>query len=436
MADFARSEHPGVQAQLDRLPRASSAGDLLTLDRIRLLCARLGDPQDRLPPVFHVAGTNGKGSTIAWLRASIEAAGGTVHAYISPHLVRFNERIRIAGRLIEDRELAPLLERVIDAGEGLDASFFEVATAAAFLAFAQAPADAALIEVGLGGRLDATNIVHPTVTGIAALGIDHAHLLGETTEQIALEKAGIAKPGVPLVLAAQDDRAAAAVVAARAAEVGAPLIRYGYDYYVDQDHGPKFYNDRSGKAVEMPAAASGYQRGNWALATAMLCHQSAITRFDAARSGDHFDWPGRFHRLSGPLVEGLRYPVIIDGAHNAQGAAHLANRPAFERYFATSRPILMAGILANRDPQAILAPFAGLIERFIALPIPGHEHHAPEALAAAADGLFGRSDSIAAPTIEAGFATLRELDADTHAVVMGSLYLVGEILRLSGQIPD
>ncbi len=434
--DFATSTDPAVQAQLDRLPKASTAGDILTLERIRALCARLGDPQDQLPPVFHVAGTNGKGSTIAWLRASIEAAGGTVHAYTSPHLVRFNERIRVAGRLIEDRELAPLLEQVIDAGEGLEASFFEVATAAAFIAFARTPADATLVEVGLGGRLDATNVVHPVVTGIAALGIDHAHILGNTVEQIALEKAGIAKPGVPLVLAAQNDGAAETVVAARAAEVGAPLIRYGYDYYVDQDHGPKFYNDSSGKALEMPAAASGFQRGNWALATAMLCHQPAVTRFDAARSGDHFDWPGRFHRLAGPLVEGLRYPVIIDGAHNAQGAKLLANRPAYDRYFATSRPILMAGILANRDPQAILAPFAGLIERFIALPIPGHDHHAPKALAAAADTLFGRTDSLAAPTIEAGFAILRELDADTHAIVMGSLYLVGEILRLNGQPPD
>lgn len=432
--DFARSDDARVQSQLDRLPKASSAGDILTLERIRELCARLGNPQDRLPPVFHVAGTNGKGSTIAWLRAAIEASGGMVHAYTSPHLVRFNERIRVAGRLIEDAELAPLLEQVIDAGDGLDASFFEVATAAAFIAFARTPADAALIEVGLGGRLDATNVVHPVVNGISALGIDHAHILGDTIEKIAFEKAGIAKPGVPLVLAYQQD-GPLRVIADHAAKVGAPLIRYGWDYYVDQDHGPKWYNDRLGGQIELPAGAQGHQRGNWALATAMLRHQSVVRDYDATRAADLFDWPARYQRLSGPLVEGLRYPVILDGAHNALGARQLADRTGFERFHRTSRPVLMAGILANRDPEAILEPFAGLIDRFIALPIPGHEHHSPEALATLADQLFGRSDSIAAPTVEGGFAILRELDADTHAVVMGSLYLAGEVLRLSGQIP-
>ena len=432
--DFARSDDARVQSQLDRLPKASSAGDILTLDRIRELCARLGDPQDRLPPVFHVAGTNGKGSTVAWLRAAIEAAGGTVHAYTSPHLVRFNERIRIAGRLIDDAELAPLLEQVIDAGEGLDASFFEVATAAAFIAFSNTPADATLVEVGLGGRLDATNVVHPVVTGIAALGIDHAHILGDTIEKIAFEKAGIAKAGVPMVLAYQPD-GPLRVIADHAAQAGASLIRYGWDYYVDQDHGPKWYNDMLGGQIELPAAAQGHQCGNWALATAMLRHQSAVKAYDATRAAERFDWPARHQRLAGPLVEGLRYPVILDGAHNALGAKQLADRPAFERYYRESRPVLMAGILANRDPEALLAPFAGLIDRFIALPIPGHDHHSPEALAALADRLFDRSDSIAAPTIEAGFATLRELDADTHTVVMGSLYLAGEVLRLSGQFP-
>ena len=435
MADFARSDDSAVQSQLDRLPKASSAGDILTLDRIRELCARLGDPQHRLPPVFHVAGTNGKGSTIAWLRAAIEAAGGTVHAYTSPHLVRFNERIRIAGRLVEDRELAPLLEQVIDAGQGLEPSFFEVATAAAFIAFARTPADATLVEVGLGGRLDATNVVNPVVTGISALAIDHAHILGDTIEKIAFEKAGIAKPGVPLVLTYQRDEVLR-VIADHAMEVGAPLIRYGWDYYVDQDHGPKWYHDGSGAPIELPAAAQGHQRSNWSLATAMLCHQSAVTGHDATAAGGRFDWPARYQRLSGPLVAGLRYPVILDGAHNAQGAEKLADRTAFERYHRTSRPILMAGILANRDPAALLRPFAGLIERFIALPIPGHDHHSPEALAALADKLFERSDSIAAPSIEAGFDVLRELNADTHAVVMGSLYLAGEVLRANGEVPD
>ena len=429
--DFARSDDARVQSQLDRLPKASAAGDILTLDRIRELCARLGNPQDRLPPVFHVAGTNGKGSTIAWLRASIEAAGGTVHAYTSPHLVRFNERIRVAGRLIEDRELAPLLEQVIDAGEDLDASFFEVATAAAFIAFSRTPADATLVEVGLGGRLDATNVVNPVATGIAPLGIDHAHLLGDTIEKIAFEKAGIAKPGVPLVINIWRESAPGAVIAAQAAEVGAPLIT---DFSVDQDHGPKFYHDRFGD-VAVPAIAMGRQLGNWTLATAMLRHQSAVTLYDPAQAAERFDWPARFQRLNGPLVEGLTFPVMLDGAHNAQGASLLANR-SFDWTRGSRGHVLMAGILANRDPEAILCPFAGTVERFIGLPIPGHDHHDPAALAALANGLFDRSDSIATTSIEEAFATLRAMRPETDTIIMGSLYLAGEILRLNGQIPD
>ena len=188
--DFARSAHPQVQAQLDRLAMLSPAGDRLGLERIGKLLERLGRPQDRLPPVFHVAGTNGKGSTVAFLRAALEAAGSKVHAFTSPHLVRFNERIRVAGKLIEDDPLAHLLTEVIDAGAGIQPSFFEVATAAAFLAFARTPADACILEVGLGGRLDATNIIkRPLVTGISDLGFDHQHYLGKRLIDIAGEKA-------------------------------------------------------------------------------------------------------------------------------------------------------------------------------------------------------------------------------------------------------
>ena len=431
MPDFARSDDARVQAQLDRLPKVSAAGDILTLDRIRELCARLGNPQDRLPPVFHVAGTNGKGTTIAWLRAAIEAAGSTVHAYTSPHLVRFNERIRVAGRLIDDRELAPLLEQVIDAGEGLEASFFEVATAAAFIAFSRSPADAALIEVGLGGRLDATNVVRPAITGITTIGLDHAEILGDTIEKIAFEKAGIAKPGVPLVMTVWKRSAAGEVIAEHAATVGAPLIT---DFVAELDRGVNVYHDNLGD-LPIPTGASGYQLGNWTLATAMLRHQSAVMNYDCTKAAELFDWPARYQRLTGPLVEGLPCPVTLDGAHNAQGAEKLAMR--WMDWCRGSRGhVLMAGILANRDPEAILGPFAGIVERFIALPIPGHDHHGPAELAAIADRLFGRSDSIAPPSIEEGFAALHAIQPTTGTIVMGSLYLAGEILRLSGQIPD
>ena len=200
MPDHAVSSSPAVQAQLDRLTALSPGADILGLERITALLRRLGDPHLSLPPVFHVAGTNGKGSTCAFLRAAIEAAGHSVHVYSSPHLVRFNERIRLAGSLVEDETLAALLAEVLDHADDLHASFFEVTTAAAFLAFARTPAAATIVEVGLGGRLDATNVIpNPVVTGIAALGIDHQAFLGDTLLAIAGEKAGIAKPGVPLV---------------------------------------------------------------------------------------------------------------------------------------------------------------------------------------------------------------------------------------------
>src|SRR6476619_8120335 len=203
MPDHARSDDAAVQAQLDRFAQLSPGRDILGLERITALLALLGNPHHRLPPVFHVAGTNGKGSTCAFLRATLEAAGKTVHVYTSPHLVRFNERIRLAGQLIEDSALSPLLAEVLDAADAHDIgpSFFEATTAAAFFAFSRTPADACVIEVGLGGRLDATNVIaDPAATGIAQLGIDHQAFLGDTILQIAREKAGIAKPGRPLVV--------------------------------------------------------------------------------------------------------------------------------------------------------------------------------------------------------------------------------------------
>src|SRR5215218_9913739 len=230
MPDFARSDDPAVQAQLGRLAQLSPVGDRLGLDAITHLLDRLGRPQDRLPPVFHVAGTNGKGSTCAFLRAALEASGRTVHAFTSPHLVRFNERIRIAGILIQDEVLADLLGEVLDAGDDIEASFFEVTTAVAFLAFARTPADAAIIEVGLGGRLDATNVIErPAATGIAALGVDHQQFLGQSLVEIAAEKAGIAKPGVPLILLAQDAEAEAAIEEV-GETAGSPVLLEGRDW--------------------------------------------------------------------------------------------------------------------------------------------------------------------------------------------------------------
>jgi dihydrofolate synthase/folylpolyglutamate synthase len=242
VADFARSENSKVQEQLDRLAKLSPGGDRLGLERITELLDRLGRPQDRLPPVLHVAGTNGKGSTCAFLRSMLEGAGLRVHMFTSPHLVRFNERIRIAGKLIEDNELAALLDEVLDASDRIEPSFFEVTTAVAFLGFARTKADACIVEVGLGGRLDATNVVErPLVCGIAGLGIDHRQWLGRSIGDIAGEKAGIAKPGVPLVTQRYPP-AAAHRVQEKAEAVGAPWIGRGalWDARLIRGHTDRF----------------------------------------------------------------------------------------------------------------------------------------------------------------------------------------------------
>src|SRR3954447_16826364 len=246
MADVARPARPAVQAQLDRLSMLSPAGDRLGLERIAAMLERLGRPQDALPPVFHVAGTNGKGSTVAFLRGALEAAGHKVHAFTSPHLVRFNERIRVAGKLIEDEELARLLTDVLDASGGIEPSFFEVATAVALLAFARSPADACILEVGLGVRLDSTNVVErPLVTAITNLALDHQQFLGKRLPGIAAEKAGIAKHGVPLVTQLYPP-AIGGRIGDIAREVGAPWLARGSLWDTVASKGKLHYRDEQG----------------------------------------------------------------------------------------------------------------------------------------------------------------------------------------------
>ena len=406
MADFARSAHPGVQAQLDRLTMLSPAGDRLGLDRVRAVLERLGRPQDRLPPVFHVAGTNGKGSTLAFLRAALEAAGLTVHVFTSPHLVRFNERIRIAGKLIEDEPLSALLTEVLDSSGGLEPSFFEVATLVAFLAFARTPADACLLEVGLGGRLDATNVIEqPLVTGIASLGLDHQQFLGSDIVSIAREKAAIAKTGVPLVSLAQLPEAETAIEHI-AGDRGATLLLEGRDWTIDPGINP--------------GLAGAHQRRNAGLAWAMLSAQDRLSiahdTFIEAAATAH--WPARFQELDvGPLTRGAA--TWVDGAHNPAAAAALAD------ILAERGPMqLVLGILANKDADAIVAALAPHALSLTFVPVPDHPHHDPEELARR----FGGS---AAASVE---VALEQLPAPR--LVAGSLYLAGEVLAANGEIPS
>jgi dihydrofolate synthase / folylpolyglutamate synthase len=436
MPDHARSSDPAVQAQLDRLGALSPGADILGLDRIARLLARLGDPHLALPPVFHVAGTNGKGSTCAFLRAAIEATGHSVHVYSSPHLVRFNERIRVAGRLIDDASLAALLAEVLDRADGIGASFFEVTTAAAFLAFARTPAAATIVEVGLGGRLDATNVVRPAVTGIASLGLDHQAFLGDTLIAIAGEKAGIAKPGVPLVTMdyPAGPRARVAEVAAAA---GAPLYPRGQAWWSEGARHSLRYRDPGFAVVtRRPRLVGAHQGRNLALALAMLRHQGALAVPEAAMraAADWANWPARMQRLApGPLH--ARLPegseLWLDGAHNPAAAKPVAQAL---RTIAKGRPVtLVLGMLENKDAGGVLRALAPQVARVIALPVPGHPHHAPDALAALAERLGVRAETAADPA-----AALDRLAADPPHVVLiaGSLYLAGTVLEANDEAPD
>lgn len=440
MPDFATSSAPDVQTQLDRLGALSPGADILGLERITTLLGRLGDPQLTLPPIFHVAGTNGKGSTCAYLRAAIEATGLRAHVYTSPHLVRFNERIRVAGALIEDAALAALLREVLDHASGIGASFFEVTTAAAFLAFARVPADACVIEVGLGGRLDATNVVPtPAVTGIAQLGLDHQAFLGNTIEEIAGEKAGIAKPGVSLVTMDYPGPVARVVNDIACANGARPVARGTHWQSTITDAGLRYEDARGVVQTPLPRLAGAHQAQNLALAIAMLRHQFALVIPDAAyaAAAEWAQWPARMQALDAGPLHDLLPPgsaLWLDGGHNVDAA--LAIRNVLQEQ-AGARPVhLIMGMLENKDARGFLRTLAHCVRSLQAVPVPGHAHHAPEALVrmAADFALFG---DCAADVPSALTAIAARADPANPPVVLiaGTLYLAGTVLAANGQSP-
>ncbi len=435
MRDFATSDSPAVQTQLDRLAALSLPQGRLGLETIHALLGRLGNPQRSLPPTFHVAGTNGKGSTCAFLRAMLEAQGCRVHAATKPHLVRYNERIRIAGKLIEDDYLAALLNEVLDAGEDLAPSFFEVTAAATFLAFHREPADACVIEVGLGGRFDATNVLDgQAACGIASLGIDHEAFLLVPEDgvpqdplcRIAFEKAGIARPGVPLVTQAYRPDMTRTIIE-QAMLVGArPAIR-DLDWFAAAGDGIA-YCDRHGELdLPLPTLAGLHQADNAALAVAMLRHQRQIEVAPTAmqRGIREARWHARLQLLGeGPLTA-LRpgRNVWLDGGHNADAGLAIA------RFFGHRAPLhLITGMLTSKDPAAIVAPLRGMLKSLSVVPAPGHEAHKPEEFAPHSD-LPVRSFSDV-PT------ALAALPPEGDVLIAGSLYLAGEVLRLNREVPD
>ena len=435
MRDFAISDNPRVQAQLDRLGALSLPQGRIGLEVIHALLDRLGNPERTLPPVFHVAGTNGKGSTCAYLRAMLEAQGLTVHAATKPHLVRYNERLRIAGKLVEDDLLADLLQEVLDLGADLAPSFFEVTTAATFLAFHRFPADACVIEVGLGGRFDATNVLDgQAACGIATLGIDHEAFLlapeeGVPTQplcRIAFEKAGIARPGVPLVTQAYPADVTRTVIE-HAMRVGAKTALRDLDWFADVDEAIH-YRDRQGElTLPLPTLAGTHQADNAALAVAMLRHQSQVTvspetmaeGIRAAR------WPARLQLLGdGPLTAlAPGRKVWLDGGHNVDAGLAIA------RHFAGAEPFhLITGMLSSKDPAAIVAPLRGKLLSLSVVPAPGHDAHTPEDFAA-------HSDLPVRPFADVS-AALAALPPGGDVLIAGSLYLAGEVLRLNAEFPD
>jgi dihydrofolate synthase/folylpolyglutamate synthase len=442
LADFAISDSPAVQRQLERLNKLSPGGDVLGLERICALLDRLGHPERSLPPVFHVAGTNGKGSTCAFLRAAIEAAGLSAHLYTSPHLVRFNERIRIAGTLIDDELLANLLAEVLEIAGDIEPTFFEATTAAALLAFVRTPADACIIEVGCGGRLDATNVVDaPAVCGIAQLALDHQAMLGSSLEVIASEKAGIAKAGVPLVTQLYPERIAARIGAAAAA-AGAIWLPRGGEWDVAAYQQQLHYRDGFGRLdLPLPRMHGQHQAMNAGLAVAMLRHQQAVRIPESAirAAMGWADWPARLQRLSagplqGVLPEGSE--LWLDGGHNPAAARAIAD--FFRGHVPADRPFhIILGLLENKEPNGVIRAFRGRSSTLHGVPVPHHAHHSPASLAAAAREA-GMSGMPAADVREALEWIARHADR-THppvVLILGSLYLAGEVLRDNDQAPS
>ena len=406
----------------------------LSLERMWRILAALGHPERHLPPVIHVAGTNGKGSTIAFLRAALEAAGQRVHVYTSPHLVRFNERIRLAGALIDDAALLALLEEVEDANTGAPITIFEITTAAALLAFSRTPADVLLLEVGLGGRLDATNVVaQPQVTAITPVSMDHIDFLGETIEAIAAEKAGILKRGRPAVIGPQGD-VALDVLERQARRVGAPAFVHGQHWHVRAENGRLVYEDEEGLLdLPLPRLEGRHQIDNAGLAIACL----RAGRFDLPASAleammMQVDWPARLQRLThGPLVELLPAgtELWLDGSHNPDGGRVLATALA-DLSDRVPRPLVaVMGMLATKDPAGFLNHLKGLVGQVLTVDIPGQAKAIPAAELARIAGDLGFAAE-AAGSIEAALRVAG--DGSQRVLITGSLYLAGHVLDLNG----
>lgn len=415
----------------------------LVLDRILRLLHELGDPHLHLPPVIHVAGTNGKGSACAFTRAMLEAQGLRVHTHTSPHLVRFHERIRLNGRLIGEEALVSLLEEVEQVNRGRPITFFEITACAMFLAFARYPADAVVLEVGLGGRYDATNVVpHPAMTVIQPVGLDHREFLGDSLAGIAAEKAGIIKQGVPLVVGPQSDEARE-VILNIADRLGVAVHAFGQDFVSRPENGRMVYEDQDGLLdLPLPKLVGRHQIENAGVAIAALRHAGLGWGQDAAieKGLGSVEWPARLQRLThGPLVEAAPRgaEIWLDGGHNPHGA-EAVSRAVADMEEHGERPLYMiCGMLANKDALSYLRCFEGLARQIATVTIPG------EAASLGAGALYDiarKAGLDAAPAEDLDDAMLQvnawsrldEGDVPPRILICGSLYLAGVVLRENG----
>jgi dihydrofolate synthase/folylpolyglutamate synthase len=400
----------------------------LTLDRVERLLAALGHPERALPPVVHIAGTNGKGSTQAMIRAGLEASGLRVHAYTSPHLARFHERIRLAGALIEEQALLALLDECITAN-GPDAiTFFEATTCAAMLAFSRVPADYTLLEVGLGGRLDATNVVDsPALTIITPVSVDHQQYLGDTLPLIAAEKAGIIKRGVPCVVGPQAPEGLE-VIEARAAKLGAPLHVFGQHWHCFADRGRMVFQDENGLLdLPLPNLPGPHQIQN---AGAALMALRLLGQGDVDAAVTRAEWPARMQRLRvGPLVEAApEVELWLDGGHNPAGGEAVATTLAAM----PKRPThLICGMLNTKDIGGYLRPLAAHADSLTAVSIPGEAATLPAEATCAAARKEGMQAVEAASVLEA-LRAIAQRAPDARVLICGSLYLAGQVLRENG----
>ncbi|MEO1795703.1 MAG: folylpolyglutamate synthase/dihydrofolate synthase family protein [Pseudomonadota bacterium] len=402
----------------------------LTLDRVWRLLAAVDHPETRLPPVIHIAGTNGKGSTQAMIRAGLEAAGQRVHAYTSPHLARFHERIRLAGELISEDALTAVLDECYAANGGHSITYFEITTVAALLAFARTQADTTLLEVGLGGRLDATNVVaEPRLTIITPVDLDHQKFLGETLPEIAGEKAGIIKRGVPCIVARQHD-AALEVIEAQAARLGAPILAHGQHWHVSEERGRLIFQDESGLLdLPLPNLPGPHQIQNAGTALAAMRALGHGEEACEAAVRQAF-WPARMQRLrTGPLVDAAPDAELwLDGGHNPAGGAAVAATLARM----SPRPThLICGMLNTKDVRGYLRPLAAEARSLQGVSIPGEAATLSGAETAAAARDVGLEATEAETALDALLA-ITEKEPHARILLCGSLYFAGNILRSHG----